>query len=418
MSDTSENAPPADIAAASDIDVPAGAAGALVVPLDFTIHVPDLRNGDVALIQQAAPKASVAEEYKWAHIAGMQASDAVNLVEYLIRGTYAHICARNPGDSTDQARAEIRKKAIVLGAVRAGAAAANSITPQDMNASEVTNGGYSFNSGRIGPTTGAGTAAGKYTVASGMTALTALEIKVVGILVYMGMAVPALQGASLVNSGHHYLPTTANIFAGLRRQTLGLGQEDVKAWIGALGETFDDLAFHKACHPISPPVKRRWAKSQTLPARLMAAGHGAAAIRLPAIPSDAQTGKTAVALMMRAKPVIHQMGHTMELVQGPQLLENLGGASEGMPEREAVSALQAWAAAHATNIAFCAGIVQAVHQASGTGRNTLLSAYSVRKVMGEHPDRVQMGETYARAANTRAREAMAAGNFADVMIRA
>jgi len=393
-------------------------AGDRIQTLDFVIHIPDLRNGSLDNIQQAAPKASVAREYKWPIIEDMPPSEAVTCVEYIIRGSYAALLSGATGTTTDADKLTAKRRAIVLGAIRAGAGASYQLTRQDMTITEMGLSGYKYNGGRMVSGAGNETATTRNGVAQSMAQLEPVEVEVVAALVYLGMAVPALQGVSLVMSGHHYLPTTRNIFTGQKKQALGLLKDAGRAWVEAMGEDFDDMAFHKACHPISPPVKRRLAKQAALAPRLIASGHGAAAIRVPAIPSDAQIGKTGLALLRGATATISSMGHTIGTLHGVSLLDKLEKAREGVEERDAVVDIQSWAAAHAASFAFCAGIVQAVHEASGTGRNTLLAAYSVKKIMSEHAAEVNRGVLYARAAAQKTREALADGSFADPKIDA
>lgn len=397
---------------------PAAPVGVRIRPLEFVIHVPDLRNGSVDNIQQAAPKASVAREFKWAAIEALPSSEAVDCTEYFIRGSYAALLATRGVGVTEAEKATAKRRAIVLGSIRAGATAAYSLRRADFNITEVTLSGYTYANGRI--TTGAGnaTATANYAIANSMADLDATEVTVVSALVYLGMAVPALQGVSLVASGHHYLPTTKNIFAGQKKQALGLLKDAGRAWIEAMGDDFDDMAFHKSCHPISPPFKRQLSKQEALAPRLIASGHGAAAIRIPAIPSDAQIGKTGIALIRGAIPTIHGMGHHASVMDGVGLMMALEGAPEGREEREAVTAIQQWAASNSAVFAFCAGIVQAVHDASGSGRNTLLAAYSVKKAMSEHAAEVNRGVLYARAAAQKLRDQLADGTFPDPAISA
>lgn len=393
---------------------PAPAApGFRIVPLDFIVTVPDLRNGTLATIQQAAPKASIDAAYKWAAVTGLTPAMAVDAVEYMIRGAYAVMLAAEATTPAAPILAEMRRKAIVLGAIRAGAMAAYNLTVNDMTVTECAASGYAYVNGRIVDANGGGTAGGRFALAQGMAQLDRQDAEVISMLVYLGMAVPALQGASLVATGHHYLPTTRNVFAGQKRQAFGLIKEQARSMLDAMGETFDDMAFHKACHPISPAFKRRMAKDSGLAARLQASGHGAAAIRLPALPSDAAIGKTGVALVLAAKPTIESMGHSASADVGASLIKDLEAADEGVPEREAIQAIQEWAASHSATFAFCAGIVQQVHESTGAGRNTLLVAYSVRKLMAENITSVQRGIMYARASAAKLRKAMEDGEFPD-----
>lgn len=394
---------------------PPAAQGSVIRPLGFTVHVPDLRNGEVANIQQAAPKASIASMYKWAVVEALPSERSIDAVEYVIRGTYAQILSSMGPNITDAIRADSKRKAIVLGSVRAGAAASYKLVAGDMNATEASTSGYVYDpvTERIAGAAGNGTTGGKHTIAVGMEALTATEVAAISVLVYLGMAVPVLQGVSLVSSGHHYLPTTKNVFEGMKRQALGVANEVARGYLDALGESFDDLAFHKACHPISPPQKRRWAKSTALAARLVMSGHGAAAVRLPALPSEAAVGKAGVALALAARPVLLAMGHTIDIREGPRLIGILEAAEEGAPERAAVEDVKSWAAAQGSALAFCAGIVQFVHESSGTGKHSLLSAHSVRKLIASFPTKVAEGAAYARVSSEKTREAMRDGTFVD-----
>lgn len=388
----------------------------------ISLVVPNLRNGDASTITQAAPRASIASKFKWAHITGMTYADMVSHVDAVIRATYAQMLAGSTVAVTDAIRAEARTDAIIVGAVRAAAAGAWQLTPADMNAEEVVGSGSTFTAGvngRLGSVTaGNGTAGGNYTVAAGMAAITGDEVAVINVLMYLGMAIPIMQGISLVLTGHHFLPTTKNHFAGMKRQALQIGGDVVRTWVEALGDRFDDMAFHKACHPINPPTKRAWAKNPEVAVRMVASGHTAAAIRIPALPSDAQGAKAAIAVMVKAAPVILGMEHHITWAAGSEAIKVVERAAEGRAELDAVAAARAWMVAHASQIAFCIGIVQYLSDTSAGGRDTTLSAFSVRKLMTDYNADVSRGSTYARAYVTRMREAAESGRFPDPMINA
>jgi len=393
-----------------------------VTALAITVAVPNLRNGDVSTITQAAPRASIPARYKWVHITGITHDAMIPNVDAIIRATYAQLMAGAGAQPTEAQRQAARKEALVLGSVRSGAAAAWNLTPPDMNQQEVVGSGSSYASvpdsevGRV--TAGNGTAGGNYTVATGMEALNELEVAVVNVLIYLGMCTPILQGISLVLTGHHYLPNTANHFNGMKRQALQIGGDAVRAWVETLGTSFDDLAFHKACHPISPPQKRRWAKDPDVATRLVASGHTAAAIRIPALPSDAQGAKAAIAVFTKAAPVIRGMGHTISWSGGAELVHAVELAPEGRAELDAVEAVKAWLTAHAASVGFCVGIVRFLADSEGTGQETTLRAYSMRKIASDQSAEVNRGTTYARAYMQRMREAANEGRFEDPLIRA
>jgi len=208
----------------------------------------------------------------------------VDAVEHLIRAAYAQMVQTLGSTATPAQMAENRKKAIVLGAIRAGAAGAYKLTPQDMLQHEVVNSGmeYVANPEAIRQASQGTTSSARWTAAQSMAVLDPDEEGVVATCVYMGMAVPVLQGVSLVMTGHHYIPTTYNLFKGIKRQALGGVAQGIRTWIESMGESFDDMAFHKACHTISPTLKRSMSKNADVALRLRASGHGSAAIRLPA----------------------------------------------------------------------------------------------------------------------------------------
>jgi hypothetical protein len=386
-------------------------------PLNFTITVPNLRNGAVQSIQHAAPKSSMSSLYHWPIISGMQPADAVGAVEYLIRACYTQLCHITGGQLTPAQEAEFRKKAIILGAIRAGAAGAYNLTRQDMTERELTTAGMTMVGDAIGQSAQGTTSAGRWTMAQSMPALSNLEVEVIGVLVYIGMAVPVLQGVSLVMSGHHYIPPTYNLFKGIKRQALGGCSSEARGWVDGMGESFDDMAFHKACHPISPTLKRSLSKSSEIAQRLKASGHGAAAIRLPAIPSEASGGKAAIALARSAAATMHQMQHTIDVSVGTRLMADLEKASEGQAEADACDAVVNWIANSADKLAFCAGIVSHVHESTGTGTNTILAAYSVRRIMADNPAAVARGQVYARAAANLLRKQLEDNMFPDPQIR-
>lgn len=414
------------------------------MPIDIRVVVPNLRNGDVAQIEQAAPRASIPMAFKWAHIKNLDSAHYVECVDDVIRAQYAQLLSDAGANATDTDKANARLKAIVLGSIRAAAAASFQLAPADFNRAELAGTGSEWfpatearpaipgdpNADPPVPDTPAvparpsgvrsipGTANPNHAVATSMTALTPAEVVVVNTLLYLGFSVPAMQGVSLTLSGHHYLPTTRNVFAGMKRQALQAGGTDVTNWVEARADDFDDWAFHKACHPILPPLKRGWAKSSITGARLVASGHGAAAIRIPALPSDAQAGKAGLAVLSKASPVIRGMGHSISWTDAEERIKAAEVAPEGNAERAAVDAIRAWYAAHMDEIAFCAGIVRHLSESLGTTQETTLRAFSIKKAMSDNTASVNRGVTYCRAFLSRSREAAERGEFRDPDIRA
>lgn len=407
-------APPAP-AVAPRTPAPAVANSTTVVgPNPFQIAVPDLRNGALVNIQQAAPKASMSVLYHWPIITGATHADQIAIVEYLVRACYAQALTALSGGTVNAA--EQKKKAIVLGGVRAGASAAFKLGASDLTQSELVSAGMTYSSGAIGQSAAGTTSSTRWTQASSMEGLSTTEWGVIATCVYMGMAVAPLQGVSLVMTGHHYIPPTYNLFMGLKRQALGTATKEVADWIGALGENFDDMAFHKALHPVSPLLKRQLAKDQSVKARLSASGHGSVAIRLPAVPSEASGGKAVIALLTSAASTAGVFGHQITASTGITLMLNLQNATDAAGEAAATDAIVKWIASNLHSIAFCGGIIQHVHEVSGVGKNTILAAYSIKRIMSDSPASVAAGTAYARAALGKIRDDMTSGKFADPAI--
>jgi len=373
----------------------------------------NLRNGGVADIVSASPRASIPSTYRWVVIEGMTADDCPRYVNEIVRATYGRIMVAYGQGATDANKRSARMAAIVLAAVRAGAAAALNLQQPDFSASELAASGTRFANGVV--TQGGGNATGnaRAAQAQGMDGLTAAEGDILNTLMYMGMAVPIMQGLSLMQSGHHFLPTTKNLFMGMKKQALQAGTQATREWIESMGDTFDDLAFHKSCHPILMSLKRGWAKQQEMSARLKLSGHGAVAIRLPGIPSEAHAGKAAMAVIIRARPTVIGFGHTCTTTTGEKLIRAVEIAPEGQQEMAAVNELRAWYEANKPSIAFCAGIVSSMRDASGAAGDTTLRAYSIKKAIADHPTENASGVTYARSYLRRQREAAEAGTMHD-----
>lgn len=392
---------------------PAAPAPSPIRPLNFEITVPDLRNGTPADIQQAAPKSSMSAFYHWPVITALPNDQYIPAVEYFIRASYAQMLHVTGGNPTAVQQTDMRRRAIVLGSIRAGAVAAYRLTAADITPAEVVTSGMEYVPGGIRQNVAGTTSAGRWAAANSMAQLEALEHSIVGILVYLGMAVPVLQGVSLVGTGHHYIPPTYNLFAGIKRQALGAASPETRAWIETMGQDFDDVAFHKACHPVAPNLKRALSKKLEVAQRLRASGHGSAAIRLPAVPSEASGGKAALALLRSASATIQEMGHTISYDKGIVLMSDLEHAASGNAEAEACDAVITWVAENASTLAFCAGIVQQVHEVSGVGKNTILAAYSIKRLMSDNPAQVSQGVAYARAAAAKMRRSLEDGTYAD-----
>ena len=177
---------------------------------------------------------------------------------------------------------------------------------------------------------------------------------------------------------------------------------------------FDDVVFHKSTHPISPGLKRQWGKSELMAERLRRANLAAAAVRIPATPTDAMIAKAGRTALLKAAPTLAIVGAKYTFDDVDDILRRLTAATTATQEASIIQEARSWGETHGAAIALAAGVLQALAaRTTGTQtQDTVLKAYSIRKAMQTHPGEVSRGESVVKVAKQLDETAMAAGKFA------
>jgi len=392
---------------------PVPPAGAPMVELANVIAVPDIRNGVLADITSAAPREYIPAAYRWSIITGLAANEAPKFVEYVCRAQFVALCAGAYQTMDDPARVLARKKAIVLGSIRAVVMAAYQLTAADMQATEITGSGKAVDgepNHRV-IVDAPGTAAAHGAAWTGWVPANDAERIVMNGLMYLGIGVPALQGLSLVKYGHHYLSNAGEApkkpWQAMIKQVRAAVTPDVVTYMDY--EWFGDVAFHKSCHPILPAVKQGLAKSPAVKDRLVAANLGSAAVRLPATPPDFEIVKASVAVLNEAKMSLEAMQFVINTARLDAAVTAVATAAPGDPERVAVQTACQLIEVNSARIAYSAGIVAKIHESSKP--STLLTAYSMKRIIGENSESYDRGYRAKAALNIREAAALERGEF-------
>lgn len=397
----------------------------------------DLKNGALDSIPQIVPHAALADNFAWVHISGMRPVDAQLYMEHVMRAQYGQITIHDTAETTTESKAQSRRCAIVLGAARAVMASYYRLETTDMNTEEMVLASFTMTPGESidevnarktalprnnGETDadylarqalitqrpaafhtqpGNATTTARNAREQAFYPLTGAEKKWASGVAWLATAVPMLQGVSLVLTGHHYIKTTYNIFMGAHRQCLALGWEGLEDTVRDMGQTYFDMLFHKAAHPISPPRKEAWSRDGQMKERLFKCGHTAADVRLPAMPSELNPVKTYLAEAKMAAPHVVALGGTVETKDGDAIIArvtaNVGRAWSADEEAAIVAAGKSWCAKVGPFVCQLVGVnesVQASAATMGTGvqiNDTLSTSHSIRKLKAAYPAQYAIG---------------------------
>jgi hypothetical protein len=358
-----------------------------------------LRNGIVTAISSVAPRGTIPAAYYWPRVTAMTAVNAMSVMDAWVKVHVAQLTAA--------AVANARELGIVLAVTRAVTVASWTIVDAELVAGECA---AAILDATADPVVWAAvTTDAAIAPAAGVAALTAAECAVIPYLVWMAAPVAALQGLSLVETGHHYLPTTARYFEAMKKQVMNTAPANVQTWVTALGAEFDSCMFHKACHPITPAVKESFAKNTNTPARLRAANCGAAAVRMPATPGDVKAAKAAVAVMLKAGTVLREMGGSVDVTVLQDAITAVVSAATPALANAAVMALNNALAARKADIAYCLGIVVAELTAAGIANHSLVRSHYMKRLRDEETAEVVLGTTLYTALRKKRADELTAG---------
>jgi hypothetical protein len=344
-------------------------------------NVPDLRNGSVADVSSMACRASIPAMYFWANIVGLTKKNAMANLDLVVRSTQITL------GNTPAAR----EKALVMGVTRAVSVAAWGIVEGEINGSERTP--VIINIVNDIATWATGFAV----VGNATAALSVAEQELVPFLMHMAAPVVALQGLSLVETDHHFIATTAMYFTKHKDHVMKSTSNAMRDLVTSLGTDFNDVMFHKACHPISTNIKMGIARSVTVSTRLRASNCPTAAIRFPAVPGEVKAARAALALVNRASPTVVSMGGSVSVECLTAAVTALSLATTPATMISASAALAIVMDAMKPNIAYCAGIVRQEQEAAGVVVSTLMNSHFIKRIIDEHAVHVGDGVAIAKA---------------------
>lgn len=386
----------------------------------------DMRNGVVGDITACVPSTAIDRKYFWPVIADMPDGRHIPMAEMYMRAQTVLLQTNDAAITAPVAR----DQAIVLGAMRAAYHEIWKVRTIDLSADEIVVGALTYIPA-VAATPAAGNVAAVAAVAEGVatafaggtaaaagaawtgwTAMTAAESLVAQRLTML--AIPALvaQGWSITRSGHHFLSeagkSARSMYDGILRQWNSDNPESVTQWLTARSTWFEDVAFHKAGHPVRMALKASWAQSIDVKARITRAGFGAAALRLPAIKPEFEYPKMICALLKETSQTIAEAGGSVNYDSLQALVTTGVTSTEDATRIPAID--QAIALAHTLDplLAIAAGVLWSTSE-NGT-RSSICKAYSFKNLMAQNPTNFNLGEDIARAISRRRRDDMLAGN--------
>jgi hypothetical protein len=431
---------------AGNNNLPAVATG----PADwFKIRVPNLRNGQLEYVVDAAPMSTIPSQSYWVGIKDLPSAVASKFIPQLIKAHYGQLSVDVANRDQANVKEELRRQAIVLGTARAVIQEAHRMTVADITAGElrestlVYSGGetdaqyearqaaltentslpaeeraaelenrraaLARNVGTVSRGAGNETSTSRATREEEFGTLSADEQDVVHYVAWLAVPIALLQGVSLIQTSHHYTPATYKLFDGHMKQADFLTKPTITNFKQLVGTNFKDWLFHKAAHPVIPARKMKWSTQPENKKMLERARLGAAAIRLPGIPLEMQPVRAGLAVIMKAKPNIERMGGTVALDAGLKLLLKVESPDDSVRVSttaaldKAIKEAAEWFASNQGHIAFSAGIVDKMRQMAlataerQLAQETTTSAYSVQRAVNQNMALYGQGMALAEA---------------------
>lgn len=378
-------------------------------PIDLFVSAPifDIRNGVPEMAQSLLLRATIPSAYHWRFIRNMRPEVALNYVDVYILMYKVQLNANRPPGITD---ANIDKAAICLGMSRAVATSYYRIAEGDVMPGERGDVWLEYSppdvdhpNGRFTTTIHAPQAL--RTAMTTAVTYSAEDRDAMSVLLRATLGTLPLQGYSLLLTNHHYLsdPATQSFkaFAAVERQFFK--DRLLSAWIDTDKELFQDILWHKSCHPVNMTIKYRAATSELVKEQLTVAGAGAASARLPALETEARSGASYLALFDVVKPMFNMYRGgvdttVLELaletlkryVPGVENPEPLVPRSELIPasvvnRRTAVAWITQIVKRNAATAAHCFGFYCAMSERTlmantGGGADTLKSSFALKKL--------------------------------------
>ncbi|CAM6083435.1 unnamed protein product [Calypogeia fissa] len=232
-----------------------------------------IRSDPVSDARRLFIRPTIPEGYWWVPVENMPARVAAKHPAVYIRSAFAQLKIGFSGSESER-----RLKAIILGIARSVMTSFYELeTARDFNPGELAKPIYKFIPARTVSSAGRAPTAEMIVVDSGavptksadaqaMTDLTDAERALVVTLMTLSVAIPAMQGYSLIVTQHHFLSETNNqgkrAFEMVEREFFGAGA--MRDWFFSIKDIFRDTAWHKSGHPIREDLKLEMARSQEL----------------------------------------------------------------------------------------------------------------------------------------------------------
>lgn len=303
--------------------------------------IPSLFNGAPGAATVPIRAGAIATCYHWTSIGGVVAADAVSYTKAYVRVYFGKLAldhmvrhnltlapnaqipltarthANHAGARTiPLADVLLRKKAMCLGAIRAGIISMWNADPANLIPAELSLVNVlRLNNGNIETLVVATNAAMTYaeSCAFGMVDFTQDESDVMYALFQMSMAVLPLAGLSILSTGHHYLSSNGAATEAVMKQVMTTSSEAVKAWFAADTAVLKDMIWHKSAHPVTSAHLVAQALSANVATRLKEAQMGSASVRLPYIEPEMKAAKAMVALVANVQQPILQVDAVLEI---------------------------------------------------------------------------------------------------------
>lgn len=272
------------------------------------------KNGTTEQAASLLVKATIPKAYHWRPIEDLPTERAKEYLGAYITSAYVGLAVERPMSIPE---GKLMKAAMILGVARAVMTSFYSITPQELIPGETEEpifkavhrgaGFYEFV-----PKTGL---SAKHMTALGTMpdmdqatsdAMPSVHMSAIGL--------PALQGWSLMMTGHHYLSEAGSQS---RRAYMVVEKQFWRAnnvapfWNDDL-DLCTDILWHKSGHPVSISLKHRYAADDEIKAMITKAGAGSAASRLPAKETELRAANSYLVLMQTVRSMYESYGGRLD----------------------------------------------------------------------------------------------------------
>lgn len=388
------------------------------------LPTPSLRNGALGDMVAIVPSTAIPIQYHWNMIGGVPDDRVMAYTELNMRLQYAIISAGDAGMSADKRRSQ----AIILGAMRTGLRIYWKIMVADLSPGEVGRAYVSYRAAApnatppvqegVNVTWGTATATTAGAAWAGWDDLSALEREVAEAFILLSVAALPTSGWSIVKTGHHFLSQAGQSaragYTAVKKQWFTKMSAAVAAWVRQREEYWEDIAFHKACHPVLMSVAVALASDRNTKLKLESVDFGAAAVRLPATAPQLEYAKMVLALLIKVGGVLTAAGATIDTRALYSEITAVYESADPVERSKHVAAATIMAHSCDASLAVAAGILLHITEASTP--STIASSHGFKRLIEDFPAAVTKGSTLSRSLAARERQAIAEGGQVSISI--